>query len=142
MISKDLIERTQRNVEWLVDNKSDKGFAWRIYDSSELHFGFVINKERTEQRAKTTNILIQFINGNSIFVQPDDKFEFSNSIGRIFWEAWKDRIEIWRQYVDEIGYCYTVSFEKGDKAIILDSTEELSAQLEALCLRIEQERSK
>jgi hypothetical protein len=84
-----------------------------------------------------------------LIVNQDNQQQFSNSIGRIFWEAWGERLILvfycgsWHWIFDRSGKemsGYVSEIMKLSKQ--LQSTEELSAMLESLNLRIEQERGK
>jgi hypothetical protein len=123
------LQRTKTSLEWLAEKMPEK---FRYHKENEYNWYFLLFKYREAIRVK---------NG-VITIYPDDKKQFSTSIGRIFWEAWGELLCITRISSKEFLWDTDSWKTEQDKYIPLESTEELSAMLEALNLRIEQEREK
>jgi hypothetical protein len=131
MIPQELITRTKTNLEWLAEKYPEK-FTIYLYENTSrlLVSEFMLNIPNGYRRG-----LLAFKRDGTLLVSHDPQQQFSNSIGRIFWEAWDERL-ILESYtiMDENDFCYIFN------GLDVESTEELSAQLESLNLRIEQER--
>lgn len=144
MIQPELIQRTKSNLQWLAEKMPDKFEIMLSYDESDIKFGLIDN-------TKVYDIVIE---NEDIDIQEDYKKEFSNTIGRIMFEAFgerpfvcptfqwtveKDKLKILSRHLEirifEPNYETFSSYKS-------KYDTELSAQLEALNIRIEQERNK
>lgn len=130
-MNNELTTRLKNNLEWLAEKMPEKfSNIQRLY--------FRLNEKDEDAR------LILY--GKDIIILPDPKREFSNSLGRIVWEAFGDRIllESNIQKNGELKYHIHLlnKHNQCSFGIDLHSTTELSAQIESVCIRIEQERKK
>ncbi len=130
-----LTTRLKENLQFIDDRKKF------LFCEDSLGWDLIWVDESGNQHR-----LISFTDLNPISINPDPKREFSNSLGRIVWEAFGDRIllESNIQKNGELKYHIHLlnKHNQCSFGIDLHSTTELSAQIEAVCIRIEQEREK
>jgi hypothetical protein len=143
MIPQEHIQRTKTNLEWLAEKYPEKFTMYPYENTSSLVVSeFMLNIPNGYRRG-----LLAFKRDGTLLVFYDPVQQFSNAIGRIFWEAWEEKLIVLKYNADwhyipdrsSLPRDYPKEYELHTP---LQSTEELSAQLEALNLRIEQERGK
>lgn len=134
MIPQELIDRTKTNLERLANAMPRKFTDSKI----ENRFYFHLTKHRS-----IVGIAINAFPDKYTYthVNEDPQQEFSNSVGRIAWEAFGKRIFLEYNFVpiryDSPIVEREIEFRYDGK--MLASKTELSAQLEALNILIEQE---
>lgn len=133
-MDKQLIERLKTNLVYLAEKMPEK---FELVGGSILYY-----------RASDCSHPVVWMYPDTFMLDPQK--EYSNSIGRIFKEAWKERLQtrlvaygdtrikmIWHSDIIDIeSNELIVEYER------LESTTELSAQIESLCIRCEQFRER
>lgn len=124
MISQELIQRTKVNLQKLAEKMQGKFTA--SLEGGALFFSDDIG-----------NLLMWIKDAGNYKIEIDPLHQFSNSIGRIYYEAFGEEMLIaLDEDVVEKEYLF---FDRKKRCWVnIGSTEELSAQLEALNIRIEQ----
>ena len=141
MIQPTLIERLKENLEWLA--KEMKWFyAGTDSDDGNFYFRWYGRKDCGGMSVAKHLMVIILKNNEDVIVYWDGKRQFSNSLYRIIYEATQEEMQVSRKHggIDLFDAIFIKEKRFFNAPLLLQSSNPLSAEIESVCLRIEQMR--